>query len=150
MWIIVKPNCVLAGVPALVVHHIATMIFALIPYHEPRYHWHLTVTLAVEVSSESNSLALEHTISPTVHSSYSPKLLYRIYYTIYSHRIPSPYLPFDCKTQHYTSDQHFRTDSTAECPSQQHVLPPLQRGFLRVLAVLSTVGVSSPGNAVFF
>ena len=50
IWIVIQPSCVLAGVPALVAHHTATLLFALVPYLEPRYHWHLTVTLAVEVS----------------------------------------------------------------------------------------------------
>jgi hypothetical protein len=48
-WIFVQPSCVLGGAPALIAHHVATLLFCIIPLTEPRYAWHLSVTLAVEV-----------------------------------------------------------------------------------------------------
>jgi len=48
-WIFVQPSCVLGGAPALIAHHVATLLFCIIPVTEPRYAWHLSVTLAVEV-----------------------------------------------------------------------------------------------------
>jgi len=48
-WIFMQPSCVLGGAPALIAHHVATLLFCIIPVTEPRYAWHLSVTLAVEV-----------------------------------------------------------------------------------------------------
>jgi TLC domain len=52
-WIAVQPSCVPSGPTALLVHHVATFIFVLIPLlaPEPRFVWYGALTLFVEVNT---------------------------------------------------------------------------------------------------
>ena len=50
VWIAIVPSCVLSSPIALIVHHLLTFLFLLVPYSVPQFHWHGAVSIFVEVN----------------------------------------------------------------------------------------------------
>ena len=50
IWIAIVPSCVLSSPIALIVHHLLTFLFILVPYVVPQFHWHGAVSIFVEVN----------------------------------------------------------------------------------------------------
>lgn len=50
LWIAIIPSCVLSSPMALIVHHLFTFLFLLIPYYVAQFQWHGAVSIFVEVN----------------------------------------------------------------------------------------------------
>jgi hypothetical protein len=50
LWIAIIPSCVLSSPMALIVHHLFTFLFLLIPYYVAQFHWHGAISIFVEVN----------------------------------------------------------------------------------------------------
>ena len=51
VWICVVPACTVASSLPIIIHHILTFLFTLIPYFHPQFGWHMAVVLLVEINT---------------------------------------------------------------------------------------------------
>lgn len=51
IWIISVPSCVLSNHKAIVVHHLATGLYMVIPYFDKQFSWHMGMCLLVEMNT---------------------------------------------------------------------------------------------------
>mmetsp|Transcript_33566 Transcript_33566/g.34193 ORF Transcript_33566/g.34193 Transcript_33566/m.34193 type:complete len:216 (+) Transcript_33566:31-678(+) len=51
LWIVIYPSSVLSNYIAIVMHHVATGIYILIPFYHRQFSWHMAVCLVVEVNT---------------------------------------------------------------------------------------------------
>lgn len=50
LWIALIPSCVLSSAKALIIHHLFTFLFLLLPYYIVQFHWHGAVSIFVEIN----------------------------------------------------------------------------------------------------
>ena len=50
LWIAIIPSCVLSSPMALIVHHLFTFLFLLIPNLVAQFHWHGAISIFVEIN----------------------------------------------------------------------------------------------------
>jgi hypothetical protein len=51
LWVYSMPHVAAAGATPIIIHHILTLIYIMVPFYIPQFHWHTGVVLLVETNT---------------------------------------------------------------------------------------------------
>jgi hypothetical protein len=51
LWISFYPHIVTAGALPVIIHHLMTLVYMIVPYQIPQFHWHMGLVLLVEINT---------------------------------------------------------------------------------------------------